>query len=506
MSSNPFPWEDEPEPAGSVPWEDEPERQVAPPPKPAGPPPAPLPEASYGFLDVLRQVPAALKDAPGELVNYGAGLLKGAGRQAVRGADKVLATPLGLGVGQDNLTALTGLDRQKRISRLDEMLGLRPGGGKAEKVGGVVSEAIPYFMPGAGAAKGAGLGRWALKAGAEGAKNAAIASGLQGATPFEAAGAGALGAVGQGITGAAEGAAPALRESAANLFQKAVQPAREHLKVAVERIAPEAVKRGIRGSLPEITSEAGNQVKKLGGKLESVYDRATGQGKDFDAIQLVQQIDDLRNLFKLRGAGGGTIRPQADAALDAIGQRVMAQGERINPRDLWETRKALDEIIAGASGAGFDVTQYGTKGATKRVSKAAGGLLQRELNTVDPRLAKLNKEFGFWNDLWKGAKATKTRRVGQESPLTSALVGSGVGAAVGGVTGQTKESAGLGALVGAAGGKKALDLMRTPAWRTASAQMRNVAANLIESGRIDDAIALLGKGIGRGAPAFLGDE
>lgn len=118
----------------------------------------------------------------------------------------------------------------------------------------------------------------------------------------------------------------------------------------------------------------------------------------------------------------------------------------------------------------------------------------------------MNKEFGFWNDLAKGAKSTKTRRVGQESPLTSALVGSGVGAAVGGVTGQTKESTGIGALVGAAGGKKALDLMRTPAWRTASAQVRNNVARLIEAGRIDDAVALLGRGVGRVGPAFLGQE
>lgn len=464
------------------------------------PKPAALPEARFGAMDLLRAVPGAMKDAPREALNYGTGLLKGAGRMAARGADAVLATPMGLGVGMDSLQGLTGLDRQQRIAKIDSMLGLAPKG-SAQKVGGVVAEAIPYFTPGA-VGKGVGaLGKMAL----EGGKAAAIASGLQGATPGEAAAAGVLGGVGQGITSAAEGAAPYLRKSAVDLFQRAIQPTREHLKVAVERIAPEAVNRGIRGSLEGITKQAGGKVSELAQKLEGVYDDATAKGTTFDATALAQKLDQLKQQFKVTGGGGGTIRPQSEAAIEAMKERVLGQGATITPRDLWETRKALDEIIAGATGAGFDVRKSGVKGATDRVSKAAGKILQDELNTLTPNLKGLNKEFGFWNDLAKGAKSTKTRRVGQESPLAATLVGSGVGSALGYKTGETPQSAGLGMLAGGLAGRQALTLMRSPAWRTASAQVRNNAARLIESGRIDDAVALLGRAVGRVGPAMLGE-
>lgn len=484
----------------------------------AAPRPPDLPEASYGVMDVLRQVPASLPDAPKQFAKYGLGLLKGGARMASRGLDQVVSSPMGLPGGGDALTGLTGMDRQRRMSEIDSMLGLAPGD-SAEKVGGVVAEALPYFVPG-GAARGASraataAGRF-IEGGAkmllEGGRSAAISRGLQGSTPEESLMAGAIGAAGQGVTNAADALVPALKRSAIDLFQKAVKPTREHLKVAVERIAPEAVKRGIKGSLAEITGEAKGKRDAAEKLIRSTYDRATASGKRFDATAIADSIDDLKRQFNIVGQGGGTIRPQAEAALDAIKERVLAQGGPgvgISPRDLWETRKAIDEIIAGASGAGFDVKKAGVKGASDRVSTAARRLMQDKLNTIDPtRLPKMNEEFGFWSDLYKGAKSSATRGVGQESPLWSTLVGSGVGAAAGGIAGKDKESAGIGAVIGAAGGKKALDLMRTPAWRTTSAAVRDAVADLIKKGRVDDAVALLGRSARAGASISggLGDE
>jgi hypothetical protein len=460
---------------------------------------ASLPEASYGWRDVLKEVPGALKEAPGQLLEYGTGLLKGGAKLGAGGINQFFSAPMGVPVPgtSDPLEALTGMDRRKRLAAIEKALNLAPQG-QAQGIGTKVAEAIPYFTPmgGAGAMSKAAL---------EAAKAASVTQ-AGGGSPTETALAGGLGAAGQGITSLGEALAPGLRAGAASLFQKAIQPTRESLKAAVERITPEALKRGISGSLPEITQEAAGNVRQVGDMLASVYDRATASGAVHDARSLVAKIDALKGPFHVLSKGGGTVRPVSEQAINSLENTIMGAADgsgRITPRDLWEVRKALDEILAGPSGAGFDVAKRGVKGATDRISKAAAKILQDELDKLDPGLGAMNKEFGFWNDLLKGAKATKTRRVGQEGALTARLVGAGLGGAIGGYEGRDYQSAGVGTLLGAAGGKKALEIMQSPAFRTASAQVRTQVANLIEAGQIDEAVKLLGRAVGRGIPFEL---
>lgn len=434
---------------------------------------APPPD-EFSRQGLLKKAWGATKEAPGVGWDYVKDIAKGAaksvGRTAI-GAGTIIRTPLDYDQGSIPERIRAAKEGFKDLTGAD----LEP-----QNTTQTLAGALPFLpLSSTGALANAALG--AGQAAVEGGGLGDIAAGgaLGAAGPLATKGLGKLGGI--------------LQENAVEQFQKAVAPTREALKARMEKVAPRAVAQGVKGSLKDISTQAGGKAKAIGDELANIYDQATQQGTTINADALAARLDALKGKFHVIGKGGGTIRPEAEAAIDALKARLMSQGRAITPRDLWETRKAADEIIAGATGGGFAVRKYGVKGATDRVAKEARNLMQEELGSIDPRLAKLNEDYGFWNDLARSAAATKTRRVGQWGQLGQRVIGAGLGAATGGALGETPESMGAGAIAGAMLGQRVTRALESPKFMTASAVMKNRIGDALKAKNYDLALRLLSR-------------
>jgi len=473
MSTNPFPWEDEPEPAGSVPWEDEPEQQAAPSPRP-GPPPAPLPEASYGFLGALREVPGVLAD-------YGIGAAKGVGRLA-RGV--VQADPF-----KPNAALNFDPFRAQKAAEIDKLLGLKAKGG-VQELGG----AIPYLAANPQGAVG----------------NAALAGAgamLETQDPIEALKSSALGGAAGLLVPAAKKVGGKLWAGAVNQYEKALNPTTRAAKVDTSRIVPELLKRRVSGSLDDLIQMGTQKSEEFGQKLSGAYSNAT---KTVNAAQIADDLEKLKSPFmELSGVGGKRnvkvpgfsgltpIAPNtpivmddaAVAKIDEIQSKLREFGDSVPPDRLWKYRQVLDRIVKATGG----FTKELSKESAGEISRGARQAVQGELTKAVPNVKNLNAEYRLWESLQDVASETGLRKTGQQG--LPGMLARGAGAVTGGVVGQLvgggPYAAAAGAMAGSQATKKIADLMANPRWRTTSAVRKAKMADFLQRGETQKALNYL---------------
>jgi hypothetical protein len=213
-------------------------------------------------------------------------------------------------------------------------------------------------------------------------------------------------------------------------------------------------------------------------------------------------VSDLENLKGRYIVNGAPANPTAVNAISNVQDIVKQYGNDISPNSLRKLKQIFDDPVAAKGGyAGADLTtQYSVK-----AQKAAANSIRQIVHQASPDIAALDKEISFWLNVQKVTGASALRRTGQEggllkslAPLASAAAGGGALAQLaGGGTAHTLEGA-TGAFLAA----HAAAAMRSPAWRTASAVLKDRFADALASGNVGKVLALSAR-FGVAAPGVI---
>lgn len=213
----------------------------------------------------------------------------------------------------------------------------------------------------------------------------------------------------------------------------------------------------------------------------------------------------LKDLADLRGeyiVNGKVAQPQAVKAIEGIMDIVRDQGADISPNSLRKLKRIFDDPVA--HGGGYVGKDLSTSYAL-RAQKAAADSIREIMSQASPDVAKLNKEVSFWLNVQKVTSESGLRQTGQQGGLLKVLspaAGATVGAATGAAHG-TKEGIAAGLVTTLVTG--ATQIMRSPAWRTASAVVKDRIAQMIARGDVQAISALSQRlGLAAGQAAYQG--
>lgn len=357
-----------------------------------------------------------------------------------------------------------------------------------QAAGGMATAGVLPFLKGGGFAKNAL--RFAGRAATSGA---AMGGGTLagGGSPQEAAGAAEGGAIAQpvseGISAALPWMANSLKNTAVKQFGRALAPTTKINKAITQEIAPEMIQRGIHGSLEGIEKGAGKQIAELDPQLNSAYAQAQGAGKIAGAGD--QVISDLENLKQSYMPEGNVAQPQAVHAIEGIQNIVKQYGSDVSPNSLRRLRQIFEDPVAKAGGyAGADLSTNYTLNAQQAAADSIRGILNKT-----PDIGALNKEISFWLDVQRVTSQSGLRRTGQEGGLLKVLAPLGFGGAASMTGLHYGAQAGVEAGAATALTAMAAQAMRSPAWRTASAVLKDRFATALAQGNVSEVSALLAK-------------
>jgi len=245
---------------------------------------------------------------------------------------------------------------------------------------------------------------------------------------------------------------------------RALAPTTKKLKAVTERITPEILERGVKGTRSQVIKQAQEGIQSASTKFDEL-------GKLKGTVKLKPLNDLLDRSKKAFIVDGVTINPRGVAVVDEIQSVLGKFGSSPPAESLRNVRKLWDNEIARAGG--FQKTLK--EGTELAIKKDAANAIRKQLAKQFPDFAKINKEFSFWKGLEEVALATQARKVGQ-SGLIRKAAGGAIGALSGGTTGPA------GAVIGAAAGEQVSKFLGSGFYRSTSAQFKNKFANLITDG------------------------
>ncbi|HEY3158180.1 MAG TPA: hypothetical protein VGJ78_04390 [Vicinamibacterales bacterium] len=301
--------------------------------------------------------------------------------------------------------------------------------------------------------------------------------------------------------------AEALRSSATKNVLEALGPTKEHFKALGEKLAPEILKRGIRGSREAIAEQAGAAAESAGQDIDAAL-KAFG-ARQVGVQPVVDALKNAKDAFRTTNAAGQAVvfEPRAVKQLDGLQQIVSDLGPDARVDQLVALRRSWDKVVADAGG--FSHRAPGGIGRPlKDISEAANKreattAIRQLLNQDVPELTALNKEFAFWKNLDDVVTQTLQRKQPQAASLAGAVKEAGgmaAGAAIGGGVGT---AVGLGKVA-----KYADAVFQSPRWKLASAQMKDALAEAITSGNSSAIMGALARVMATQAsklPAALGE-
>lgn len=389
----------------------------------------------------------------------------------------------------------------------------------AQKVGKGVEQIAEVLIPGAAitkAQKGLSLAR---RAGVEAGANAGI-SAAQGGSPTEVGLSGALGAAIPGVGAVAKRAAGSLEDAASKQVVEALGPTKERFKAMAERLTPEILRRGLRGSRDQIKEQAAEAASVAGDQIDAAIQQFGGRAVDTGNI--VDALESAKNAFRtsvrrpfaevpesmaskvVRVEPDGTavvaheFEPRAIRQLDGLQAIIRDFGPEIRADQLISIRRAWDKVVDQAGG--FSHRAGGAIGVPLKdqseaaAKKAATTAIREQLNAAVPELSALNKEFSFWKSLDDVISQTlkRTQPQGPGLARTAAEVaGNVVGGAAGmsqGPTGAVTGAFALGKL-----GKMAQTAFSSPRWKLMSAGWKDDLAEAIVNEDVSKMAAMLGR-------------
>lgn len=295
------------------------------------------------------------------------------------------------------------------------------------------------------------------------------------------------GAVQGGVQAASEAlplAAGPLRNAAETQYVRALAPTTKANKAIAQDIAPEMLDRNLHGSLPDLADQAGAQASALRPALTQAYGSMPASAGDNAGTQILADLEKLKGRYIVNGF---TAKPQAVDAITGVQNIVQQFGQNIAPQDLRQLKSIFDEQPAAAGAyAGADLaSQY-----TLKAQKAAANSIRNIVHSASPDVAALDNEVNFWLNVQRVTSASAQRQAGQAgglvkvfTPLAAAGAGAGMGYQMGAHAGL--ESAGAVVLTGLA-----TNIVRSAAWKTASAVTKDALADALASGNAGAVAAL----------------
>jgi hypothetical protein len=299
----------------------------------------------------------------------------------------------------------------------------------------------------------------------------------------------------QGATDGLSAAAGPLKAAAVGQYERALAPTTKINKAIAEKISPQMVNRGLHGNLDALAAQAKSEASVVKPQLDAAYQavpNAATQGSGWTVLS------DLQNLKGKYIVDGKVANPTAVDAINKVQDVVQQYGPDISPDSLRKLKGIFDDPVAAKGGfAGADLTtQYSVK-----AQKAAANSIRTILNGASPDVAALNKEISFWLDVQRVTGQSALRRTGQEGGLIATFrpyltaAGAGMGMTHG-------PEGGLVGATAAFMAAHAASAMRTPAWRTASAVVKDQFANALARGDVGQVLALSAR-FGVAAPGMI---
>lgn len=483
--------------------------------EPDAPPAAALPRRPVSAEDFIEQPksgwPAKLFDVAGDLA---AGAAKGFGSTVANLGE--LAVNAGVIPGMQP-AAFSPEMRQPVFRKAEE---LTTPTNTTQKIGKGVEQVAEVLIPGRAISKVAQkaptlLGRMGVEA--------AAASGMSAAQGGDLTDAGVAGTIGAAIPGAGaiikNTIAPSLESAASKQVVEALGPTKERFKAMAERLTPEILRRGLRGSREQLQQQAADAASAAGDQIDAAIQQFGG--RSVGTVDIVDALESAKNAFRtsvrqplskvpasakdriVSISPDGTavvaheFEPRAIRQLDGLQKIIREFGPEIRADQLIQIRRAWDKVVDQAGG--FAHRSGGAIGVPLKdqseaaAKKAATSAIREKLNAAVPELRELNQEFSFWKSLDDVLSQTLKRTQPQGPGLgrTAAEVGgSVVGAAAGLPAGPAGAVGGAYALGKVA--KLADATFKSPRWKLASAQMKDALAEAIASndaGRVASALA-----------------
>lgn len=194
-----------------------------------------------------------------------------------------------------------------------------------------------------------------------------------------------------------------LVSSAEESVSKALAPTKKKMKQLTERISPEFLKKGIRGSKESMQKLAKENAEKFWIKIDEAIESWVLD----DVVIPRWEVDKILHEAKLTTMVWNKVVNDTKYKVVAWLQDMISQfPEAIQWREARALRQILDEVVyATKGGIGAEDLTY-----KNGLVKAMANTLRSEISKVAPDLASLNKEFSFYRTLEQILDETITRQ------------------------------------------------------------------------------------------------
>lgn len=279
-----------------------------------------------------------------------------------------------------------------------------------------------------------------------------------------------------GLLGRAGGGAQGIRNSAQEDIAKILAPTTKDNKAITAKIAPELAQRtplaltreSLLGKYETLRDEAG-------GKIEAAYEALPTNAK-FEVGNLFDSIQKKIDGFTVNGVVPSAATDKVSALqgvmkdLANLGVETSADGTQVFA-DVGNVRKLRQIMDFGKKN--FSFTDFDA--AKKAAQKELGNAIREQFSSQYPDIAKLNKEFSFW-DKAAGVLGDAIERKAGQSGIIRKGVAAGLGMGAGIPAGHP--------VVGAAISNMLSTFLQSPAYHATGALTKSAIANLIEKGDV----------------------
>lgn len=365
--------------------------------------------------------------------------------------------------------------------------------GEAQGIGKALEQIAEFMAPGgalgrAGKAMGTGGAALAGRMGLEGAASAGMAAMQEGEVGTDALTAGAFGAAGPAAGAGLSALAPRLKAGAEKAMGQFLRPTTHANKQKAAKVVPGLLEKEVSGSRGTVLERAGTELDALGPKYDAI--EATQGKAAVDTGAAADALEPLKAKFMTKTAGTGT-RPATPWAETRVKQIEELQEVIRTTAPTLESVKRLRTILGEETEKAFGKLPK-EKQAAEKIKVAAYDALRKELHKASPDLAALDKEFSFWSNVKDVLKATERTTTGQEGGLLKGMASKATtGIGLFGVVAQSPEALGAAAVGGALN-----HIVTSPTWKSWSAVKKDQLARALASGRYDEALSILGRGLG----------
>lgn len=412
-----------------------------------------------------------------------------------KAADAVLDTGIGAAKGLGN--TVFGLGKIVRdytpVGRISDAI-----------LPGAFDQKPPEIVP-QGTAQNIGygaeqLGEFFVPTGAVGKVGKAAEVAKSGALTLAQSGSPASAGVSAAITaaipggGVAKKAAGALEAGAEKTMAQSLGATKEWAKSEAATLAPEMLKRGVKGSRDAMLAEAKAKTADVGQKIGQEYASAAGQGATVSGDAVRAELEKAAEKIATTDAAGAAVpiegTQRVAQKLAKLDKFVESLGPDIPVDKAAKVKQTWDAIVSKSGLYGPKATASATDNADAWAVREGSGAF-RELLNANPTIEALNKEYAFWKGLKGVLKETTRRTQAQGGGLVSAGMG-GAGAVVGALSGDTASERTANAVIGGLAGRQLIKVIQSPAWRTTiTGPMKQKLADALASGeaaRIESAV------------------